>query len=175
MDMLKKTVFLLALFCLVFMSTTRAQEQNQIDPAFAKYQKPGGLLPELKIEVEQSKILENKDLQSDGHLFLIIFNPTCSHCIKMTKLFCENADLFADSKVVFLVQDNMKSYLPDYEQKTGIRKHSAFILGADQSFAIDKLANYGLLPLINIYDKHQHLVKTFNGDIPLDSLKQYIP
>lgn len=173
--MLKKTsliVVLLGLFCMV---AGKAQEQKQIDPAFEKYQKPGGSLPELKMATEGTKVFTNKDLKTNGHLFLVVFNPTCSHCIKMTKLFCKNADLFADSKVIFMAKDNMKSYLPDYEKKTGIKKHPEFILGVDQSFAIDKLANYGLLPMINVYDKQQKLVRTFNGDIPLDTLKQYIP
>lgn len=172
--MTRKIAYLLIILCLGFSANTFAQSKNQIDPAFLKYQKPGGALPELQIKTTNSKTVTNKDLKTKHHLFLIVFNPTCSHCIKVSKMIADNAALFKNNKVVFMAQDAMASYLPDYEKKTGVNQHPAFIVGVDKIYAIDKLANYKLLPMINIYDKNQKLVKTFNGDTPLDSLKNYL-
>lgn len=172
--MLKKVGLLLTVLA-VCLATKGFAQNNKIDPSFLKYQKMGGPLPELKIETNHSKTITNKDLKVKHHLLLIIFNPTCSHCIKMSKLICSHANLFKNTKVVFMAQQGMMSYFPDYEKKTGFDQHPEFILGVDKNFTIDKLANYKLLPMINIYNKEHQLVKTFNGDIPLDSLKQYLP
>jgi hypothetical protein len=48
-------------------------------------------------------------------------------------------------------------------------------VAVDSANLIDKLFTYKALPQINIYDGTQHrLIKTFEGFVPLDSLKPYI-
>jgi len=162
---------------LILMAATASfgQVARSINPANEPYHKTGGELPTLKIDTSQIRTISNQDLASEGHLFLVIFVPTCEHCTRMAKLICDHADLFQGSKVLFITKNGMKPYFADFKKETGLDQHPSFLLGIDKIYALDKLINYKELPQINVYDKHQKLVHTFNGDIPIDSLKQYLP
>ncbi|HET8572757.1 MAG TPA: hypothetical protein VFL76_02690 [Edaphocola sp.] len=172
--MFKKILPAIALVAL-FVQPIRAQQQQQTKTGFEKYQEPGGTLPELKIVTGKYKTLTNKDFKSKHHFFLVMFNPTCRHCINMTKLICANAQLFKDTKVAFMAPASMMSYLSDFYTETQVFKHPEFAVGVDSAYAVDKLYTFGTLPQINIYDNDAKLVKTFKGDTPLDSLKHYLP
>lgn len=152
-----------------------AQQQQPTKTGFEKYQEIGGELPELKIVTGKYKTYTNKDFKSKNHFILVMFNPTCGHCIKMTKLISTNAGLFKDTKVAFMAPASMISYLNDFYTETQVFQHPEFVVGVDSAYAVDKLYTYGTLPQINIYDKNAKLVKTFKGDTPLDSLKHYLP
>ena len=69
----------------------------------------------------------------------------------------------------------MRSYMPSFYQASGVGKHPEIVVGLDSAGAVDRLYEYRMLPQINIYDKNRRLVKTFYGDVPLDSLKKYVP
>jgi hypothetical protein len=47
-------------------------------------------------------------------------------------------------------------------------------VGADSFKVTDRLFTYQGLPQINIYNKERKLIKIFQGDIFIDSLKAYI-
>lgn len=173
--MLKKTIPILLLLSFAF-TLSPAQQKKQPITGFEQYRKPGADLVPLKIVTGKLQTYTNKDLKTKNHFFLIMFNPTCTHCIRMTKLLSNNAGQFSDSKVVFMAPATMMAYLGDFEKQTGVYKHPQFIVGVDSAYAVDKLFVYGtLLPQINIYNADGKLVKTFHGDTPLDSLMHYIP
>lgn len=173
---MKRLLPLLALLTL-FSLPGFAQKQKKMLTGFEKYQKTGAVLPELKIVTGKLKTYTNKDIQSKHHLFLILFNPTCSHCIHLTKLICANAGLFKNTKVVFMAPGTMMPYLNGYYEETKINEHPELIVGVDSSFAVDKLYIYDnqTLPQINIYNHKGQLVKVFKGNTPLASLKKYLP
>lgn len=172
--MVKKTLSVLLLLGLSF-TLLQAQQKKGAVTGFEKFQKPGGELVPLKIVTGKLETFTNKDFETKHHFFLVMFNPTCRHCIRMTKLICGNAGLFKNSKVAFMAPPTMMDYLSAYEEETGVYEHPQFVVGVDSAFAVDKLYTYGTLPQINIYDRDAKLVKTFKGDTPLDSLKHYLP
>lgn len=163
----KKISLLLALFIIGTSANLSAQIKT--------YNEIGSELPQLKIEVSASKVVTNKDLTSKVHLLLIIVNPTCSHCIEETKLICENAKLFNNSKVVFMIENSRVAEIPEFKTKTGLDNHPEFITGTDQLGTIEKLPNEGLLPHILIYDKAGKLVNILNGNITAEDFKQLLP
>jgi hypothetical protein len=61
-----------------------------------------------------------------------------------------------------------------FENITKVSEYPSIKSGQDNSGFMDKTFNYGGLPQINIYDKNRKLLKIFNSDTPLDSLKPYI-
>lgn len=173
--MLKKIGSLLLLLGLCTTILPAQKQKEQPKTGFEKYQQPGGELAALRIVSGKMKAYTNKDFKTHHHFFLVMFNPTCGHCIKMTKLISENAALFHKSKVAFMAPASMMSYLGTFEKETGVYKHPEFVVGVDSAYAVDKLYTYGTLPQINVYDKNAKLVKTFKGDVPIDSLKHYLP
>lgn len=173
--MLKKSFLLFALLGLSFTLLT-SQKAKHYKTGFEKFQKPGGELVPLRIVTGKLQAFTNKDFDTKNHFFLVMFNPTCEHCIKMTKLISNNAGQFSDSKVAFMAPATMMEYLGGFEQETGVYKHPEFVVGVDSAFAVDKLFMYGYyLPQINIYNSDHKLVKIFHGDTPIDSLMHYLP
>ena len=80
---------------------------------------------------------------------------------------------FKKNDVVFMAGPQMMSYLNSFYQATKIGNHPEIKVGVDSAFVIEKIYNYHTLPQLNIYNKQRKLIKTFQGDIPLDSLKAY--
>jgi hypothetical protein len=47
-------------------------------------------------------------------------------------------------------------------------------VGTDSGDFLNNVFLYSQLPQINIYDKKRKLLKTFTGEVAIDSLKKYI-
>lgn len=111
--------------------------------------------------------------KDDHNFFLVLFNPTCGHCIHMGVAIGEHESDFKDNKVLFLAGGQMLPYLKSFFEQTKLGEHPAIKVGIDSAQTVDRLFSYKMLPQINIYDKHRVLIKSFYGDTPLDSLRKY--
>jgi len=123
---------------------------------------------------ELYSVVTGKDLDNGANLFIMMFNPTCSHCEEMTLQMTNNIDAFKKTKVVLLATKPMAVYLPDYAQRRGIARYPAMYIGYDSLKFIDEMFLYQSLPQINIYDRNRKLLKIFTGEVPMDTLKKFI-
>jgi thiol-disulfide isomerase/thioredoxin len=169
---MKKVIIALVMLALpatLLLAQKQAEPDNQ-----TFYRAIGSDLPELRVVDGKMKEYTNRSFKDARHFFLIMFNPTCGHCIKMTKEIGAHAALFKDNHVLFLAGAQMMPYFQDFYKETEVFKHPEFVVAVDSAQTIEKLYSYRTLPQINVYDKDRKLVKTYNGDVPLDSLKQYL-
>ena len=118
--------------------------------------------------------ITNKELDNQANLFVMMFNPTCSHCEDMTSLLEKNMSLFKRSKIVLVATKVMTPYLPDFIKSFHIDEYPQMHVGTDSMGFIDKVFLYSALPQINIYDSQRKLLKIYTGDVEIDSLKRYI-
>lgn len=116
----------------------------------------------------------NRELDNGANLFIMIFNPTCSHCEDETALLEKNISLFNKSKLVLMATPVMQPYIHDFVKTMHVEDYPSIIVGIDSAGFLDKLFMYQTLPQINIYDHDRKLLKIYNGEAPIDSLKQYI-
>ncbi|MCW3121972.1 MAG: hypothetical protein JWQ38_1464 [Flavipsychrobacter sp.] len=122
----------------------------------------------------QLHVMTNKDLDNGANLFVMMFNPTCSHCEEETVLIEKNISLFKRSKVALIANKRMQPYLPDFIRTLHITDYPPIYVGVDSMTFIGDVFLYSALPQINIYDGHRKLLKTYTGEVAIDSLKQYI-
>lgn len=134
----------------------------------------GSPLPTLRIVTHDTTEYTNKDFESKSNLLVMLFNPTCDHCIDETHLIEKNIDMFDKTKILLVAAPSMMSYLQYFQNVTRYRKYPKIVLGVDSAGYIDKTFNYTTLPQINIYDKNRKLIKVFNGEVPIEDLKPYI-
>jgi hypothetical protein len=127
-----------------------------------------------KNKEEQKVYLTNEDVDNGSNLFVMMFNPTCSHCEDMAALMRNNVSLFKKTKLVLVANPGMRQYLPDFVYRQHLEEYPTFNIGIDSSGFIDKVYLFQMLPQINIYDHDRKLLKIYNGEIPIDSLKKYI-
>lgn len=138
------------------------------------YKMLGSPMPELRLVTFDKAIITNASLANDANLFIMMFNPTCEHCQEETIMLEKHIDLFKKTKMALVASPNMMQLLDFFESVTKASKYPLFQVGVDSSGFINKAYGYQSLPQINIYDKDRKLIRTFNGDTPIDSLKQYI-
>lgn len=120
------------------------------------------------------KPITAKDLNSDANLLVMMFNPTCGHCEDVTVLLRDNIDVFKRSQVVLLANNVMRPYLPDFVERMRIGTTPHMLVAYDSSKFIDNLFLYQTLPQINIYSSERKLLKTYCGEVPIDTLKKFI-
>ena len=123
---------------------------------------------------EFSGVLTNKDVDNGANLFIMLFNPTCSHCEDETALIERNIGFIKNSKFLFLATPVMKPYLPDFVNMMHITDFPEFRIGIDSSGYLNNMFLYQALPQINIYDHDRKLLRIFTGEVAIDTLKKYI-
>ena len=190
------------LIIMLLLSTKQVWGQNKYEPYFkpssypkhlakdedkTDYRNTGAILPLFRVvtlpersldtpvgQDKPAKDITNNDVKNDANLFLMLFNPTCGHCEDMTKLIEDNIQLFKRSKVLLVAAPHMGEYLVAFEKGLRTNQYPQITVGLDSSHLVDRTFMYMSLPQINIYNKDRILIKRFNGEVTLDSLKQYI-
>jgi thioredoxin-like negative regulator of GroEL len=149
---------------------TTANTTPQVD-----YRIVGSPMPPVKMVTMKGKKITSNDLKSDYNLVVMLFNPTCEHCEDQTELFKKNIYLFKNTKLVMMAGAMMLPYLEYFDNNHKVTEYpNTIMLGVDSSSFIEKAFMYQTLPQINVYNKDRKLVRVFNGNVPMDSLRQYI-
>jgi hypothetical protein len=133
-----------------------------------------GKLPKNTPDRSEKVLMTEKDFNNGANLFIMMFNPTCSHCEDMTVLFQKNMNLFKRSKIILMATMPMKDYLPDFVNMLHVNEYPAMQVGLDSSGFVNNVFLYQSLPQINIYSGERKLLRTYSGEVPIDSLKKYI-
>ena len=123
---------------------------------------------------QEDKYITEDDLNNGANLFVMMFNPTCSHCQDETAIIKTNIDLFHKTQLVLIANPQMKQYLPDFVNLLHVLDYPTMHVGIDTTGFIDKVFLFQMLPQINIYNHDRKLIKTYNGEVAIDSLKKYI-
>jgi len=126
------------------------------------------------IQDKSKKVITNKDVDNGANLLVMMFNPTCSHCEDQTERMEKNIAYFSKSKLLLLATPNQSQYIPNFVAKHHTASYPSMIVGMDSSGFIDKVFLYQALPQINVYNSDRMLIRTFTGEVDVDSLKQYI-
>jgi len=139
------------------------------------YRVLGSPMPPVNMVTMKGNRITNDDLKSDYNLLVMLFNPVCEHCEDQTELFKKNIFLFKNTRLVMMAGAMMMPYLEYFNNNHNVTEYpNTILLGVDSSSFIEKAFMYQTLPQINIYDKDRKLVRVFNGNVPMDSLRQYI-
>jgi hypothetical protein len=139
----------------------------------AARQKEGRKKDQERDKVLRKPLISNADLDNGASLFVMMFNPTCSHCEDATRMLVKNISLFKKSKIVLLAAGPMKPYLPNFIRSFHVDEYPEIYVGTDSTNFISNVFLYSALPQINIYSGDRKLVKTFTGEVVIDSLKKY--
>jgi thiol-disulfide isomerase/thioredoxin len=166
---MKKIIVFIAL--ITGMLNATAQVTANQPPEVKVNNLPGAPLPNFRIQLtSDSTSFFLKDLDSNKKLVLMLYNPTCGHCIDMSKLFFENLDKFDSTQFVFVCGDMLWEYMEEYYKKTGFKKQKDVLLGMDVDFGSMQLFAYKNLPQIMVYGFDKKLIDVFYQDQPLDKI-----
>ncbi len=192
--MQRKLLIIVCLLSIVFIAFARPDKRKnknsgstknattdaaKTDTVKINYKEIGAPMPPIKMTIftgkgGQKSILTDKDITNNANLFVLMFNPTCGHCQEETHLLEKNIFLFKQSHIILMAAPAVEEYMEFFENATKVSEYPSIKVGVDNSGFIDKTFNYTGLPQINIYDKNRKLIKMFNSDTPIDSLKPFI-
>lgn len=131
--------------------------------------------PGMMRSADNKRMYTDKYYDNKANLIVMMFNPTCGHCEDQTERFIKNIDTFKKSKLVLLANPQMKQYLPNFVKNHHIADYPGVIsLGYDSTDFIKNTFLYQALPQINIYSADRKLIRTFSGNVLMDTLVQYI-
>lgn len=126
------------------------------------------------IDSDSVIILTNKDLDNGANLFIMLFNPTCSHCEDETAMLEKNIDKFKKSRLLLMATPVQYPYVGDFVSMLKVHNYPQITVGVDSSAFINEVFLYQALPQINIYDADRKLIRIFTGEVSIDSLEKYI-
>lgn len=170
------------LFCLLLVvNTVLGDKKNKKQPeAIPKndsinyYKRIGSPMPPIQFYTTDGKLVTETELQNKANLFIMMFSPTCDHCTNQTMALEDNLHLFRKSNIILVTLPAAKEGLLYFENTTHVSAYPKLKITLDSCHYVEKVNNYQSLPQINIYDHNRKLLRVFNGDIILDSLKKYI-
>lgn len=114
------------------------------------------------------------DISEDHPFILILFNPTCGHCVDVASMIMDHKEELEDCTIMMMAGPEMEPYLKDFVAESKWEDGSNRFLGVDGSGLTLETYNYNNVPQVNIYDSSKKCIKIFNGDISFDQLKAYI-
>ena len=123
---------------------------------------------------QEDQYITEDDLNNGANLFVMMFNPTCSHCQDETAIIKTNIALFHKTQLALIANPQMKQYLPDFVNLLHVLDYPSMHVGIDSTGFIDKVFLFQMLPQIKIYNHNRKLIKTYNGEVAIDSLRKYI-
>ena len=173
---------LLTLSCILAATCAMAQKKSD-KPVDGDYTKIGAPMPRLNFQLYKDTVKENnseyhyltnKDVDNDANLLIMMFNPTCSHCEDETDRLEKNIFLFKKTNLLLMATPVMRPQLRDFVNRLHLDEYPSIHVGSDSSDFIGKVYLYSSLPQINIYDHDRKLLRTFNGEVAIDTLKKYI-
>ena len=129
---------------------------------------------DLNLKLHEKHIVTQEDLNNGANLFVMMFNPNCSHCEDMTEEIEKYNKYFVKSKWVMVAHKTNEILLPNFIKSFKINDYPFMFIGSDSMNFNDNAYMFKALPQINIYDHNRKLIKYYAGDIPMDSLSAYI-
>lgn len=147
-------------------------QQNVADTG--NYRGFGASMPKIYFVRKDGKKITNSDISKKRKTIIMIYNPLCEHCEDETSLIEKNISKFDKTDFILLAAPNMAMQYEYFENAVHVSKYPQLVQAVDSSGFIEKVYTYEVLPQINIYDKHQKLVKIFTGDVAIDSVTAYL-
>ena len=122
----------------------------------------------------RTNVITDKDLDNGANLMVMMFNPNCGHCEDQTDRIEQDSLLFRKTRLILMANSSMKEYIPNFVRAHRVKAFPFIYLGMDYNGFTKQTFLYTALPQINIYDADRKLIKTFTGEVLMDSIRAYI-
>lgn len=148
-------------------SNSTAKAKNNYEKPLAQ---PGALRPNLTWLSTDEKIYADSNLRKQTPLILVLFNPSCGHCMEVAVSMKMRIQELAGVDIVFLTGGNLLAELPSFIQQTRFSGMPNVYVGTDYTDISKQLFEYNGIPQIMVYNKDRILLKTYYKQIDLDEI-----
>jgi hypothetical protein len=127
-------------------------------------------LPPFKItNVADSSFFTKNNLSKKKSTLIIVFSPSCEHCIHATKALLAHIDLFKKTQILMtspLEHDLIKKFYNEYK----IGNYSNILMGRDPSFFLGTFYGLKSYPGIYAYNKKGKFLQSFDSDTAMEKI-----
>lgn len=116
---------------------------------------------------------KNTDLSLQQNCLLIYFHPNCEHCQYEASLFIPNMNELASYQILMISSDSIQN-IKKFEEEFHLDEMDNIIMLHDPKFDFEKIFGTKVIPTSLIYDKTQHLIKRFNGEVKIEAILKYL-
>ena len=152
-------------------STQTPKAKNTYEKPLAQ---PGASLPSFAFLTADEKVYYDTSLRKQTPLILVLFNPSCGHCMDVAVNMKSRIQDLLGADIVFLTGNNLLAELPSFIQQTRLHGLPNVYVGIDHSDVSKGLFEYNGIPQIMVYNKNRILLKTYYKQIEIDDIVRLI-
>ncbi|MGI9192613.1 MAG: TlpA family protein disulfide reductase [Chitinophagaceae bacterium] len=135
---------------------------------------PGAALPSFAFLTSDEKVYFDSNLRKNTPVILVLFNPSCGHCMEVAISMKSRINELAGADIVFLTGNNLLAELPSFIQQTRFHDMPNVYVGIDHSDVSKSLFEYNGIPQIMVYNQQHILLKTYYKQMELDEIVRLI-
>jgi thiol-disulfide isomerase/thioredoxin len=126
----------------------------------------GSVLPFFQIQLTDTNktTLKLDELDPNKTLVVMLFNPTCDHCIAQTRDFIANQASYGNTVFALITGDQMGPYMQLFYDSVGYKFQENIFIGLDIGMGSQDIFSYEGLPQILVYGKNRKLIDNFNKE-----------
>ena len=152
----------------VFLFQSAFAQTDTMPPPYKRFPE----WPPVKILLpDSSSYYTKEDLPKKKPVWLMMFNPTCSHCQHETEELVKNIDKFKDIEIVMATSMNFDSMMA-FRERYHLADFKNIVVGQDVNYFLFSYFQAHNLPYHAFYDKKHLLIKVFEGSVAIDSIKE---
>ncbi len=171
-----KKLYSIVITLLICIGTSYAQSDTLKKAESADANLPGYIknpsLPEFNILLrDNATIFNTKDIPGGKPIALMLFSPTCSHCLTTISRFLAGIDSIQDLQFYLISPTPSITDLQAFCTQYQVDNYKNIkVVGRDADFFF--INNYGTrsFPHIALYDKHKKFLKAIEGETTLTEL-----
>ncbi len=130
-------------------------------------------LPNFEFYHLDGKKFSSKTLNSNLSHLIIHFNTECEHCQAEAQLIHQNIKAFKNAQIV-MVAPNPPKEISAFTKQYGIYQHPEIMVLWDKDDHFVDWFGSSPFPSVFIYNKEQHLVKEYHGEVKIEVIIKYL-
>lgn len=135
--------------------------------------KEGKPLPEFKIQLSDSSILNTKDIATGKPFLIFIFGPHCPYSKAQMQNFVDNKKDLKGVDIIAITPYPFKQ-MTDFYQTYGIEKYPDIKMGIDPNNFFGTYISARAVPYIAVYNKDKKLAKAYLGITSVGEIKKAV-
>jgi len=124
------------------------------------------------LSLDSSHMLRSKDIPDGRPIVLFLFDPTCSHCQKVTAAILSHRGDLREVRLYFLSNADPKE-IDSFSRHNNLGDLSNAFVGRDYQYSFFNAFLPSTIPYMAIYDGKKDLAKVFNGEADIESIIKY--
>lgn len=155
-------------------SSSRIDSKKSVNTFEKALAQPGAALPRLTWLSADEKLFADSNLRTNTPILLVLFNPSCGHCMEVAVNIKARIQELAGAEIVFLTGSNLLTELPSFIQQTRMSGMPNVHIGIDYTDVSKQLFEYNGIPQIMVYNRSHVLLKTYYKQLNIDEVVRLI-